>query len=86
MMSRAWVDDGLVDSRVGRQDKRERNLFLTEQGEVLERELSDAQRKRMRAAYRAAGPDAVNGFRLVLEKIIDGETRQRLQQIAERSI
>lgn len=78
---RQLIDDGLVESRVGRKDKRERNLFLTEQGIALERELSDAQRKRMRAAYRAAGPDAVQGFRMVLEKIMDGETRHRLQRI-----
>lgn len=81
---RQLVDDGLVESRVGRQDKRERNLFLTDSGEKLERELSEAQRKRMRTAYRAAGPDAVQGFRLVLEKIMDGETRHRLEQIAEQ--
>lgn len=79
---RQLVDDALVESRVGSKDKRERNLFLTDKGVALERELSDAQRKRMRAAYRSAGPEAVQGFRLVLEKIMDGETRQRLQRIA----
>ena len=70
---RQLINDGLVESRMGRKDKRERNLFLTDDGEKLERQLSDAQRKRMRSAYRAAGPDAVMGFRLVLEKIVDGE-------------
>ena len=70
---RQLINDGLVESRMGRKDKRERNLFLTDDGEKLERQLSDAQRKRMRSAYRAAGPDAVMGFRLVLEKIMDGE-------------
>ncbi len=61
-MLRTLIDDGLVESRVGRQDKRERHLFLTETGAALERELSDAQRARMRAAYRAAGPVAVAGL------------------------
>ena len=70
---RQLINDGLVESKMGRKDKRERNLFLTDDGEKLERQLSDAQRKRMRSAYRAAGPDAVMGFRLVLEKIMDGE-------------
>ena len=60
---RALIDDGLVESRVGQEDKRERHLFLTEAGQRLERELSDAQRDRMRAAFRAAGPAAVGGFR-----------------------
>ena len=42
---RQLIDDGLVESRVGQLDKRERNLFLTEEGKELERQLSDAQRK-----------------------------------------
>ena len=49
---RTLIEDGLVESRVGRQDRRERHLFLTARGDALERELSDAQRARMRAAYR----------------------------------
>ena len=80
---RQLINDGLVESRVGQLDKRERNLFLTEEGKELERQLSDAQRKRMRAAYRAAGSDAVQGFRLVLEKIMDVETRNRITQDKE---
>ena len=48
---RTLVEDGLVDSRVGQRDRRERHLYLTERGDALERELSDAQRARMRAAF-----------------------------------
>ncbi len=73
---RTLIEDGLVDSRIGSRDKRERNLFLTEDGEALERQLSTAQRDRMRAAYRAAGPDAVAGFRQVLEAMMDPELRR----------
>jgi DNA-binding MarR family transcriptional regulator len=47
---RSLIADGLVESRVGVQDKRERHLYLTETGAKLERELSEAQRNRMRAA------------------------------------
>jgi DNA-binding MarR family transcriptional regulator len=72
---RTLVEDGLVESRVGTRDKRERHLYLTDQGIALERELSEAQRTRMRAAYRAAGPDAVAGFRTVLEQMMDPELR-----------
>tara|TARA_B100000795_G_C22736096_1_gene413400 strand:+ start:410 stop:889 length:480 start_codon:yes stop_codon:yes gene_type:complete len=81
---RQLINDGLVESRMGRKDKRERNLFLTDDGEKLERQLSDAQRKRMRSAYRAAGPDAVMGFRLVLEKIMDGEILSGSTKIKEK--
>ncbi|MDR9394613.1 MAG: MarR family transcriptional regulator [Roseovarius sp.] len=80
---RTLVEDGLVDSRVGRSDKRERNLFLTEEGAALERRLGDAQRARMRAAYRAAGPEAVAGFREVLEAMMDPEMRRQYHVIRE---
>ena len=73
---RTLVEDGLVDSRVGTRDKRERHLFLTPKGATLERELSEAQRNRMRDAYRAAGPEAVAGFRTVLEQMMNQEMRR----------
>lgn len=80
---RTLVADGLVDSRVGISDRRERNLHLTDEGTDLERKLSDAQRARMRAAYRAAGPEAVTGFRQVLEAMMDADMRGRYQSLRE---
>ena len=50
---------------------------------MLERELSDAQRARMRAAYRAAGPAAVTGFRQVLEAMMDPEMRRQYNRLKE---
>ncbi|GHC55750.1 MarR family winged helix-turn-helix transcriptional regulator [Neogemmobacter tilapiae] len=80
---RALVEQGLVEQRVGKRDKRERHLHLTPAGVALERELSDAQRARMRAAYRAAGPQAVAGFRQVLEAMMDGEQRRQYQSLKD---
>lgn len=80
---RSLVEDGLVEARVGRTDKRERNLYLTPKGAELERQLSDAQRARMRAAYRAAGPAAVQGFRTVLEAMMDPELRRQYQSLRD---
>lgn len=80
---RSLIEDGLVEQRVGRQDRRERHLHLTEKGAALERELSDAQRARMRAAYRAAGPQAVQGFRQVLEAMMDPEMRRQYNRLKE---
>jgi DNA-binding MarR family transcriptional regulator len=64
-------------------DARERHLHLTDKGQMLERELSDAQRARMRAAYRAAGPQAVQGFRQVLEAMMDPEMRRQYNRLKE---
>ena len=75
---RQLVDDGLVESRVGLEDRRHRNLFLTAPGRALEQELSAAQRRRMRAAFSVAGPEAVHGFRKVLEQMIDADVRDRI--------
>ena len=68
---RQLIDDGMVESKVGETDKRQRNLFLTEAGSALEQKLSTAQQARVRQAYSAAGADAVQGFRTVLEHMID---------------
>jgi DNA-binding MarR family transcriptional regulator len=82
---RGLIEDDLVESRVGRSDKRERHLFLTQKGAELERSLSDAQRARMRAAYRAAGPGAVQGFRQVLEAMMDEQARRQYQSLKENA-
>ncbi|MFN3209496.1 MAG: MarR family winged helix-turn-helix transcriptional regulator [Roseovarius sp.] len=80
---RTLIEDGLVESRQGRSDRRERNLTLTDKGIALEQTLSDAQRARMRAAYRKAGPEAVAGFRQVLEAMMDPEMRRKYHAIRE---
>ena len=81
---RTLIDDGLVESRVGRRDRRERLLHLTPKGVALERRLSEAQRARMRAAYRKAGPQAVAGFRMVLEAMMDPEMRSQYQSMKDQ--
>jgi DNA-binding MarR family transcriptional regulator len=80
---RTLIEDGLVESRVGEADKRERHLHLTAAGRALERELSEAQRSRMRAAYREAGPAAVAGFRKVLEAMMDADLRRQFAALRE---
>ncbi|MBT8415869.1 MAG: MarR family transcriptional regulator [Silicimonas sp.] len=80
---RALIEDGLVESRIGTRDKRERHLYLTEAGEALERDLSTAQRDRMRAAFRQAGPEAVAGFRQVLEAMMDSDLRRHYTRLKE---
>ncbi len=75
---RQLMEDGLVASTIGLRDRRQRNLTLTEKGEALEAELAVEQSARVRKAYSAAGPEAVQGFRKVLEEIIDPELKARM--------
>lgn len=83
---RTLIEDNLVDSRVGQRDRRERHLFLTDTGVELEEALSDAQSTRMRDAYRTAGPEAVQGFRTVLEAMMDPALKQQYRSLAEEDI
>lgn len=83
---RTLIEDGLVESRVGKTDKRERHLFLTPNGAALEQKLSDSQRARMRMAFREAGPDAVAGFRKVLEAMMDREMRHAYTRLKDSGL
>ena len=80
---RTLIDDGLVESQIGTRDKRERHLVLTEKGKALDKELSEAQRGRMSAAFRAAGPESVAGFRKVLEAMMDSEMRRHFNSLKD---
>jgi DNA-binding MarR family transcriptional regulator len=80
---RSLVEDGLVDARVGQRDRRERHLHLTPEGRALERKLASAQQARMRSAYRTAGPEAVSGFRQVLEAMMDPEIRRHYKSLKD---
>ncbi len=81
---RTLIEDGLVHQEVGTKDKRERHLYLTDMGQALEKDLSAAQRGRMRAAFRTAGPEAVSGFRKVLEQMMDDECRKQFNRLTDQ--
>jgi DNA-binding MarR family transcriptional regulator len=81
---RQLIEDGVVQSRAGERDRRQRVLTLTEAGAALEARLSEAQRARMRRAYAEAGPEAVAGFRRVLERMIDDGRRETILDLVER--
>ncbi|MEL6478976.1 MAG: MarR family transcriptional regulator [Pseudomonadota bacterium] len=73
---RQLIEDGLVVSTPGTADRRQRLLSLSPAGEELERALSAPQRARLHRAYAEAGPEAVAGFRQVLEQMINEDGRQ----------
>lgn len=74
------VREGFITQQPGPRDRRQRLLELTEKGHALERELSENQRARIARAYREAGAEAVEGFRMVLRNLIDEEDRQRFAE------
>ena len=66
---------GFVERKTGLQDRRTRRLQLTARGALLTDAMWQAQRPLLAGAFRAAGQDAVNGFRKVLLGVI-GEDSQ----------
>jgi len=69
------VEQGYIAQAPGREDRRQRLLTLTPAGEALERRLFERQRERLAAAYREAGPAAVEGFARVMGGIMDDAAR-----------
>lgn len=61
---------GLVETRAGERDRRQRLLTLTEAGRKLESDLFEVGRQRMSQAYAQAGQQAVTGFWAVLEGLV----------------
>lgn len=75
------VARGLVESRPGPRDRRERRLRLTEPGRALEAELFELIRARLASAYAAAGQGAVGGFWAVLEELVPPEQKRLLASL-----
>jgi DNA-binding MarR family transcriptional regulator len=71
----ALVDQGYVQQAPGYEDRRQRLLTLTEKGQRLERRLFESQRTKLAAAYEAAGPQAVQGFRSIMRAMMDKGAR-----------
>ena len=72
---------GLVETRTGNSDRRQRLLRLTPAGAKLEASLFEALRARLSGAYAHAGPSAVAGFWQVLENLIPEEERGRVADL-----
>jgi DNA-binding MarR family transcriptional regulator len=69
---------GLVESRTGPNDRRQRLLRLTEAGAALEAQLFEVLREKLSSAYAQAGQGAVTGFWGVLEGLVPPEERSRV--------
>ena len=83
---RTLIEDGLVQSKIGTKDRRERHLSLTPKGQKLQDQLTAAQSARMRSAYRTAGANAVHGFRTVLEAMMDPELHTLYKNLDNKKV
>lgn len=70
------IERGFIEQRQGEEDRRQRCLYLTEEGQKLEQKLSRVQRDLVAHAFREAGADAVAGYRKVLIGLIGEDIRE----------
>jgi DNA-binding MarR family transcriptional regulator len=73
------IKRGFVEQKKGTEDRRQRLLFLTEDGLRLEKQLSRPQQSRVARAYREAGAEAVESYRKVLMGLINESERDRVK-------
>lgn len=75
------AERGMVETRPGERDRRQRLLRLTQEGARMEAELFEAARVKFSAAYARAGQQAVGGFWAVLEGLVPEEERPRMESL-----
>jgi DNA-binding MarR family transcriptional regulator len=75
------VRQGFIVQRQGPSDRRQRLLELTPRGADLERRLTEGQRALVASAYRAAGAEAVDGFRKVLLGLLNEHDRTKFLDV-----
>lgn len=73
------VARGLMTTRPGERDRRQRLLRLTEPGSQLEREIFDDLHANVENAYAAAGGVAVAGFWAVMQQLMDVDARRQFR-------
>jgi len=78
------VREGYIVQRPGTSDRRQRLLELAQKGAELERRLTEDQRALVARAYRAAGAEAVDGFRRVLLGLVNEADRGRFAAAPRR--
>jgi len=71
------VREGYINQETDQRDRRRRTLVLTEKGDALEGRLTGCQSARIGRAYKAAGTEAIQGFKAVLTEIINADDRVR---------
>ena len=75
---------GLVETRAGEQDRRQKLLRLTESGLAFEAQLFETLRTGLSAAYAAAGQESVTGFWRVLEGLIPEDEKPMVMKLQGR--
>ncbi|WP_426528835.1 MarR family winged helix-turn-helix transcriptional regulator [Bradyrhizobium sp. McL0615] len=72
---------GLLIAKIGNEDRRQRQLFVSAKGRRLVEQALARQMTRVEAAYRECGPDAVAGFLKVQRHLVEQQDRDWVERL-----
>jgi DNA-binding MarR family transcriptional regulator len=79
------VDEGYISQKAGDEDRRERRLYLTVQGNRLAEKLTQLQVKRISEALVKIGPDAEKSVRAFLLAMISPEEQTHVERLIKEA-
>ena len=78
---RELIDEGFIEARAGEHDRRHRQLFATDEGETLARDLARVQSRRFAQAMDRLGPGGKAQAVAFLLAVIDPSERDRVMEL-----
>lgn len=75
------LDGGYLVAKIGKTDRRHKRLYASAKGRQLVETLMHRQLERLERAYRAAGPEAVQGYFLVHQYLVDPADLDWIEQL-----
>jgi DNA-binding MarR family transcriptional regulator len=80
---RELIRQGLLVAKIGEQDRRRKQLYLTAKGRRLVQTVLRRQLARLEAALAASGPEATDAFLAVHEKLVDKDDLKWVERLTE---
>tara|TARA_R110000824_G_scaffold390760_8_gene587759 strand:- start:13910 stop:14386 length:477 start_codon:yes stop_codon:yes gene_type:complete len=81
---RQLIERGFIEQKTGEKDRRQRRLYLTNDGAELLRRLVAPQRERVRKALEAAGEGAETMWRSVMFALLNDENRKEVENLIRK--
>lgn len=79
------IERGFIEQETGKQDRRQRLLYLTADGGKLEERLAAPQRARVARALDKAGSDAETAWRTVLLALVNEDDRPEVEHLIAKT-
>jgi len=80
------IEKNYIRQDIGLKDRRQRLLYLSEQGEMLLGKIAEHQKEYMLKAYKSAGDEAVQGFWKVLDALVNDGNRADIRAHVNKNI